>query len=184
MGTSYPHTQGTRMHRAVIAWGLALHLAVIPSRAQAPVRETEILRAAIGDWQEGPTDGRICLDARVLSADAEHPRASAPVWPSAILDAVLADSMIAIARGTLRASERYRACSPSRTRPQLALSRPIRAHGGFVVVSAIQYGAESRSEGEEPARPIRIRALIGLRAGRWTVLGRPDMHFKVLRAPI
>jgi hypothetical protein len=171
------------MQLAALGWGLALCFVASPINAQAPVPEAAILRAAIADWQEGPTDGRICLDARMLPPNADRPSASSPVWRAALLEAVLADPSVAIARGTLATASPYRVCSPSRTLPRLSVSRPVRARGGFMVTAAVEYPSRSFASGERLARPFRVRVLIARRSGRWMVVGHPDMPFKVLRAP-
>jgi len=172
------------MQHAAIGLGFALWFLAAPSRAQAPRDEAAIVRAAIADWQEGPTDGRICLDARVLPPDADSPSRSSPVWRAAVLDTVLADSSVAIARGTLATASPYRECSPSRTLPRLSVSLPVRSRGGYIVATAIEYPPGSFASSERLARPFRVRVLIARRSRRWMVVGHPDMHFKVLRAPI
>jgi hypothetical protein len=184
MGTGCSYTQSTRMNAAVSSWALALFVAAVPFGSQAPVPEAAILRAAISDWQEGPTDGRICLDARILPPSADRPPASGPVWGSAILDALLADTLVALALGTLPASGAYRVCSPSRTLPRLSMSRPVRTRGDYIVTSAAENPAESSDKGDRLARPFRVRTLIGRRAGRWIVLDHFDMPFKVVRVPV
>ncbi len=83
-----------------------------------------VLQGALGDWQEGPTDGRICLDPRVLPAlgatDTIRER-----WADAVLEALLMDSFVAVDTTVApRSKRRQRACTPTRSKPRIVVGRP------------------------------------------------------------
>ena len=86
--------------------------------------DPRLLRTILHTWQEGPTDGRICLDPRVLalgdSAAAQPPRE----WADSVLRALQADTMIAIDTSVTRRADASRACVPTRDHPRISLSMP------------------------------------------------------------
>ena len=62
-----PLGRGGKMQRALLAMIVSCGLGCGPSSPVATQRDADpaVLRGALSDWQEGPTDGRICLALRV-----------------------------------------------------------------------------------------------------------------------
>ena len=150
----------------------ALTLASCTGAAAGVGAQPAVLRGALLDWQEGPTDGRVCLDPHVLppAGDSPAPRAR---WADSVLAALLADSLVAL--DTTAAARRFpgqRACAPAPGHPRVALGRPrVRGDSADIETAAWTPAAAGAS-----ARETRIPAVLARRGARWYFARRPGQH--------
>jgi len=148
----------------------------------SPVRQVSadpaVLRAALGDWQEGPTDGRICLDPRALATDtAETGRAR---WTDAVLAALSTDTLIALdsSPGPLPRQFR-RTCAPGRDMPAVAVGMPtIRGDSADITTAAFLPQTSTERARSMPSRIILVR-----QRGEWRIADYPDRRFQILAPP-
>ena len=150
----------------------------VACHASAPqeTADVAVVRAAVADWQEGPTDGHVCLDARVLrNAPRGEPSA---YWASAMLDSLLADSLIAVDQSTLPRSARpLRSCRPSRTRPRVAIGVPQARHDSI----HIAMNAWVPSHASDTSALFDSPVTLTRQAHGWRVAAHPAQHFEILQ---
>lgn len=165
-----------RSQRWIVASVLLVGCRSAPQRARA---DGAVLRAAIADWQEGPTDGRVCLDARVLRPSTAG-RATAVYWASGMLDSLLSDPLIAVDRSTLPIGDvARRYCVPSHKRARIALGRPERrGDSARVDMSAWIPASES-----DTAVVVESPVVLVRQAATWHITSHPAQHFQILERP-
>lgn len=131
------------------------------------VSDPIMLRAALSGWQEGPTDGRLCLDPLVLEPSSTR-RASA-FWSDTVLAVLLGDSRVALDSSRAPSRTGVRACAPTRTHPRLSLAPPVFQRETAIVESA----ASTPATGADSAFTLRIttRLVHDRMNSRWTVVG-------------
>jgi len=86
--------------RSRLHWCLATLFVLAACSSPAPTHryasvDPTIVHAALYFWQEGPTDGRVCLDPEVLSNDTLDTAERAELADT-VLTAVLGDTLIAL----------------------------------------------------------------------------------------
>jgi hypothetical protein len=121
-----------------------------------------MLRAALVGWQEGPTDGRVCLDPRVLPTDTATVTAR-PVWADAVLAALLTDTLVALDSTAVPTRDTgRRACAPTRGHPRISIGLPSE-RGDSVDIE---------TEGRDPAAgaAMRTKLVLGRVNGRWVIV--------------
>lgn len=152
---------------------LTLLAACRPARQPgAVVADPAVLRGALRDWQEGPTDGRVCLDPRVLAAagDTVPPRR----WAESVLAALLTDTLVALDTSAApRGNPTQRACASSPQRPRIALGMPVVRGDSAVMVTAAFPG----DRGAAPASELRLPVILGRRGSSWYIRRRPGQKF-------
>ena len=155
---------------------LSVAALTVSCHAAAPhdTADLAVVRAAIADWQEGPTDGHVCLDARVLRNAAG--RQPATYWASAMLDSLLADSLIAVDQSTLPPNApSLRSCLPSREGLRVAFGVPqVRLDSVHIAMSAWvpSHGSDTSALFDSPVT--LTRQLLG-----WQVVAHPTQHFEI-----
>ena len=115
-----------KMQRALLAMIVSCGLGCGPSSPVATQLDADpaVLRGALSDWQEGPTDGRICLALRVLPA-SDATGAFQERWSNAVIEALLMDTLISVdTTAAPRTSARQRVCTPTDKQPRIVLGRP------------------------------------------------------------
>ena len=160
--------------RAAACWAIALLTLSCSPSATTATADVVLLRAAVADWQEGPTDGRVCLDARVLDA----PDSGRVVyWATPILTALLADTLIAVDSSTLpSAHPPLRYCVPSLGRPRIACGIPhVHDH-----VVDIRMNAWAPASGSDTSLHVPSSVTLAWRFHGWRVIAHPDQHFRIL----
>jgi hypothetical protein len=160
------------------AAALAL-VAVVPGcrRAPAAAADPAVLLAAMWYWQEGPTDGRVCLEPRALAApDAAGP---APRWADSVLAALLADTLVALDTTSGAAGAGCRACAPEPSHPRVTFGVP-RVRGD---TADLEMAAYAPAAGARPPRADRFPTVLSRRAGQWYFVGRADHRVQELPAP-
>jgi hypothetical protein len=163
------------MKRVIIFLAVAI-ASCAPDPASTPssaVADVAILRAALFGWQEGPTDGRICLDPRVLrmSSDTVGP---ALRWAPAVLSDILRDTLIAI-DSTVRPLylPGARACTPTIHRPRIAIGIPVLAGDSAVMLSAA-FDADSVLFPRDERQWLMV---LRMRDGEWLYSHSPGVRF-------
>ena len=142
---------------------------------ETAVADSAVLRSALWDWQEGPTDGCICLDPWVLAGpgDTGPPRR----WAESVLAALLADTLVALDTSAApRRAPTQQACASSPDRPRISLGMPLLQGDSAVIVTA----AFPTSRASDPARELRLPVVLGRRGTSWYVRRRPGQTFKSL----
>lgn len=163
---------GMRLHfcPSIVALTVACH-----TSAPHETADVTVLRAALADWQEGPTDGHVCLDARVL----RNATSGVPVtyWAVPILDSLLADTLIAIDQSTLPPGHQaLRRCLRSHQAPRVALGIPqARQDSVYIAMNAWVPSNSSDSSAffESPVTLAR-------QEHGWRVIAHPAQHFQIL----
>ena len=117
---------GARLQRALLAVIVSCGLGCGPTSPLVAQRDADpaVLRGALSDWQEGPTDGRICLDLRLLPA-SDATDSIDERWSNAVIEALLMDTFVAVDTTAVpRTTPRQQACTPTRHKPRIVVGRP------------------------------------------------------------
>ena len=139
-----------------------------------------LLHAILAGWQEGPTDGRVCLDPRVL----EHPSQAGGIptrWSDEALAVLLADDRVAL--DTARASTRAgrRTCTPTRAHPRISLAVPVLRSDSAIVTTA----AFAPATVADTAFTLWVTTtLVRERTGRWRVVDTQGWPYGIGVAPV
>lgn len=149
-------------------------LAISCHRIATARADVALLRVAIADWQEGPTDGSVCLDSHVLTLDASAhaPRQS---WSPDVLKALLTDERIAVANSP-DAPTWARRCTSRRFHPRIAIGVPM-VRGDTAEVATAAFGVATATDS---AHTLRERMILVRTRGKWVITAHPDMHFKLI----
>lgn len=168
----------TRRRRALVTASLAGALAAACAAEQRATGDTALLRVALDDWQEGPTDGRVCLDARAVPAGASAP---GDRWADSVLTVLLADPGIALdtTNGPVegpRGAPDVRHCGLPGARWVVALGEPQRRGDTADVATTARLAAHGIDTAHAGSNRLRL-ARVG---GRWAIVDHLDMHFTTL----
>jgi len=169
----------SRLHWCLVTlFVLAACAKPVPSHRYASVDPT-MIRAALYFWQEGPTDGRVCLDPDVLSNDTLGP-AEREEWADTVLTAVLGDTLIAL-DSTIEVSQHMSAprCAPTADHPRISVGLPV-SRGDSV---EMQLGAWAPSTSTEPTHQNRNTVVLARVHSEWRTVGVLGRHFQVIRSP-
>ena len=169
----------SRLHWCLVTlFVLAACAKPVPSHRYASVDPT-MIRAALYFWQEGPTDGRVCLDPDVLSNDTPGP-AEREEWADTVLTAVLGDTFIAL-DSTIEVSQHMSAprCAPTADHPRISVGLPV-SRGDSV---EMQLGAWAPSTSTEAAHQNRNTVVLARVHSEWRTVGVLGRHFQVLPSP-
>ena len=157
----------------VIACGVpAAHPATIAS-------DPTLLHAVLAGWQEGPTDGGVCLDPRVLEQPSQV-RGIPTWWSDGVLAVLLADDRVALdsARASTRASTRT--CTPTRAHPRISLGVPVLRSDSAIVATA----AFAPATVADTAFTLWVTTtLVRERTGRWRVVDNQGWPYGTLVVP-
>jgi len=168
----------SRMHRCLAALVvLAACAPPAPSHRYASVDPT-MIHAALYFWQEGPTDGRVCLDPDVFSADTLG-TAEREEWAETVLTAVLGDTLIAL-DSTINMSQRISAprCAPTAEHPRISVGLPV-SRGDSL---EIQLGAWVPATRSEPAHQYRNTVVLARIDSEWRTVGVLRHDFQLVRS--
>ena len=158
------------LRASVVALTLACHASALHETA-----DVTVLRAAIADWQEGPTDGRVCLDARVLRNAA--PREPVTYWAVKILDSLLVDTLIAVDESTLPTNHHaLRRCLPSRQTPRVAFGVPQARQDSIYVAMNAWAPTNSADSSAFFESPVMLR----WQGNGWRIIAHPAQRFQIL----
>ena len=149
----------------------------VPSHRYASVDPT-MIHAALYFWQEGPTDGRVCLDPDVLSADTLG-TTERKEWAETVLSAVLGDTLIAL-DSTINMSQRISAprCAPTAEHPRISVGLPVSRGDGL----EMQLGAWVPATRSEPAHQYRNTIVLARIDSEWRMVGVLSRDFQVVRS--
>lgn len=150
----------------------------VPPHHYASVDPT-MIHAALYFWQEGPTDGRVCLDPDVLSNDTLG-TAGREEWADTVLTGVLGDTLIAL-DSTHEMSQHMSAprCAPTADHPRISVGLPV-SRGDSV---EMQLGAWAPSTSTEPSHRYRNTVVLARVGSRWRMVGVLNRNFQELRSP-
>ena len=160
----------------VIALCALTSLGCTEPHAARPVMQTDaaILRAAIrDDWQEGLTDGTVCVDPRVLREPSSVDTLTMQ-WAPGVLFALQADTLISIdtTMGPIY-THGARACAPRRGRPSIRLGVPfIRGDSADLSVYAFWPASQNDAGWSFPMSSVLVR-----RGGQWALARHPGHEF-------
>lgn len=169
----------SRLHCCVVTlFVLAACATPVPSHRYASVDPTRI-HAALYFWQEGPTDGRVCLDPDVLSNDTLG-TAEREEWADTVFTAVLGDTLIAL-DSTIEVSQHMSAprCAPTADHPRISVGLPV-SRGDSV---EMQLDAWAPSTSTEPAHQNSNTVVLARVDSAWRTVGVLGRHFQVPRSP-
>src|SRR6185312_8769260 len=110
-----------RMRMYTVHVGLLVGVVSCRSNPPDATADPAILRGALQDWQEGLTDGRVCLDSRVLPSDSTHSGAPPQRWADSVVAPLMSDTRIALDSTTgtpIRPNSRL--CAPTREHPRVS----------------------------------------------------------------
>ena len=151
--------------------------AAAPAGERVAAETPAILQATLKqDWQEGPTDGRVCLDPRILSATGA-PDTVPVLWEPAVLATLLSDTLVSI--DTSIAGLRTgapRACAPRRGMASIKFGQPL-LRGDTAMLSSTAWWPASANDAEW--RLVRYVTL-ARDSSVWRIVGYPDMKFQPL----
>jgi hypothetical protein len=162
-------------------WCLASLFTLCACSLQGPAHryafaDPAAIRAALYFWQEGPTDGRVCLDPYALSSDTIQV-ADGAEWSDTVLTAVLRDTLVAL--DSTRETSRQitaRKCAPSADHPRISVGVPVR-HGDGV---ELELGAWAPPTSAAPAHQNRNTVVLARVESQWRLVGVLGRHFQVL----
>ena len=143
---------------------------------RAVMTDAAILQAEVrDDWQEGPTDGTVCLDPRVLT-DENTGALGASRWAPAVLSALQMDTLVAIDT-TVGAMylDGARACAPRGGKPSIRMGVPsVRGDSAELAVYAYWPATTDDAGWRFP-----LSVVLARRSGRWVVVRHPGEEFPV-----
>lgn len=140
------------------------------------VADPAMIHAALYFWQEGPTDGRVCLDPYAFSNDIR--RAAEPAeWEDTVLTAVLRDTLVAL-DSTRKMSRQItaRRCAPTADHPRISVGLPVSRHDSV----EMQLGAWALPTLKEPAHQYRNTVVLARVDSQWRMVAVLARHFQVL----
>lgn len=139
--------------------------------------DAAILRAEIrDDWQEGPTDGTVCVDPRVLRNAAPGDTVTM-TWAPDVLSALQADTLISIDTtvGPIYTPD-ARTCAPRRGKPSIRMGVPsVRGDSSDLSVYASWPASPNDAGWRFPMTSVLAR-----RGGQWALARHPGQEFPVL----
>lgn len=153
----------------------------VPAAHRAPaVSDPTLLRAVLAGWQEGPTDGKICLDPRVLERSSQA-RGTARWWSDEVLEVLLADDQVALDSARAATRGRPRTCTPTRMHPRISLGVPVLRSDSAIVATAVFAPATVA----DTALTLWITTtLVRDTTGRWRVVDDQGFPFGTLVLPV
>jgi hypothetical protein len=161
-----------RMMKIESAAALVLLIAVGCHAAAPPgavaSADASVLQVVLSDWQEGPTDGRICLDPLVLLPEVTQ-SSRRPRWSDSVLRVLLHDTLVAI--DTSAAAVRLagaRDCASTRAHPRIALGVPHVRNDSVDVESEAIVADDSTSRGGR----LRVSTVLSRMKSRWVIVRR------------
>lgn len=127
-----------------------------------------VLRGALADWQEGPTDGRICLDLRVLPA-VDATDTTREHWSNRVVEALLSDTFIAVDTTAVpRSTPQQRACAPTPLTPRIVVGRPHMLGDSAEVETAVWEPVAGSDSGTYSRYPV----MLARQGERWHIARR------------
>jgi len=167
--------------RSRLHWCLATLFVLAACSSPAPTHpyasvDPTIIHAALYFWQEGPTDGRVCLDPKVLSNDTLD-TAERAEWAATVLTAVLGDTLIALDR-TRDMSQRIiaRRCAPDADHPRISVGVPV-SRGDSL---EMRLAAWAPATSTQPAHQYRNTVVLARVDSEWRLVGVLTRHFQLL----
>ena len=145
------------------------------SKSRDATTDPAILRGALSDWQEGPTDGRVCLDPRVLPADSTSQPSRR--WADTVLAALLSDTLVAVDSTIASPSNvQTRLCAPTGEHARISLGFPLTRGDSIDIVT--QASLPTTVTGS--ARDLRIGSVLTRVGTRWVIARRRGQQFQSL----
>lgn len=125
--------------------------------------DPEVLRGVLASWQEGPTDGNLCLDQRVL---AQSGRVLGAVrWAPQLLESLSTDPRISIDTSHFPLpTTALRGCGPRQYRTVTLLAQANPSSDTFVTLTGGWHSSDTTPH-------ILRGAQIGRIGGRWRHVG-------------
>jgi hypothetical protein len=138
--------------------------------------DVALLSDVLDGWQEGPTDGRLCLDPRVLQSKPAI-NGGGVYWSDSTLIELLRDTLVSIdTSGGFERLARQRKCAPTFGGIMIGLPR-VKGDS-----AEIETGALIRAIGTYSRQEMRVHESLVRRGGHWLVVEQQRQFYPELSA--